>query len=206
MDLAKQAIETLKNARFPVYAVPPSQWDGDVMVRGVWGNRKHPLSITISYDDDLSVETPQRQIEIVSTGAEGMTKRSPAHSFFLHEVSYETELANFGENIVRGRLRRGAHGTLLAGPRRPVAPVRFGEDLWIERAAFEEHTELRLYRVQTPRVEILVLGWGWDDEALVDFARQSRPIHDDDSLFREIEQAEYAAWNKIEKRHGPFEP
>jgi hypothetical protein len=200
MDLAKDAIETLKAARFPVFAVPPSRWDGDVMVRGVWGGSKHPLGVTISYDDDLSVEKPERQIEIISTGAEGMTKRHPAHTFLFHEASYETELANFVENIVRDRLRRAEHGIMSAGARRPLPAVSHGEGLWIERAAFEEHPKLRMYRVQTPPVEILVLGWDWDDEALVEFTRLARPLQEDASLFAEFEGAEYAAWEKINKR------
>jgi hypothetical protein len=119
------------------------------MVRGVWGNRKHALAITMSYDDDLAVEEPERQIEIISTGAEGMTKRSPAHTFLLHEASYEDEPANFVENIVRGRLRRGPHGVLEAGPRKPLQAVPFS-DLWIERVSFEEHGELRMYRSSRP--------------------------------------------------------
>ncbi|MDP9069275.1 MAG: hypothetical protein M3N53_13150 [Actinomycetota bacterium] len=202
MDLARQAIETLRNARFPVYAVPPSDWTGDVMVRGVWGDRKHALAITMSYDDDLAVETPDRQIEIISTGAEGMTKRSPPHTFLLHEASYETELANFVENIGRGRLRQGPHGMLQAGQRRPLEAVAFDKGLWVERASFDEHRELRIFRVQTPRAEVLVLGWNWDDDALVTFTQRARPIQHDQALCAQIEAAEYAAWKKIEGRHS----
>lgn len=33
MDLAKEAMDTLRNASFPVYALPPSRWPGDVHVR-----------------------------------------------------------------------------------------------------------------------------------------------------------------------------
>jgi hypothetical protein len=200
MDLAKEAIETLKAARFPIFAVPPSRWNGDVMVRGVRGGTNHPLSIKISYDDDLAVERPERQIAIISTGAEGMIKRHPAEAFLLHEASYNTELANFVENIVRDRLRRSEHGSPLAGARKPLAAVAHSEGTWIERTAFEEHPELRLYRIQTPRVEVLVLGWNWDDEALRESTRLCRPIQEDASLFAEIERAEYAAWEKINTR------
>lgn len=152
MDLAKQAMETLRNARFPVYAVPPSQWNGDVMVRGVWGNRKHALSITMSYDDDIGIEKPHRRIEIVSTGAEGMTKRSPADMFLLFEASYETEIANFVNNISRTQLREDEYGVSMAGPRRPLRTVSFRDRLFLESVAFDDHPELRLYRVQTPHV------------------------------------------------------
>jgi hypothetical protein len=206
MDLARQAIETLRGARFPVYAVAPSQWDGDVMVRGVWGDRKHALSITFSYDDDLTVERPYRQIEVVSTGAEGMSKRPPSHTFLLFHGSYETEIANFVNNIAHTPLPEDRHGVPTPGARRPLPTATFRDELFLEGVAFVDHPELRLYRVQTPQVEILVMGWNWDDESLTEFARKVRPIQGDEALFAEIEAAEFAAWAKIEKRHGPSEP
>lgn len=200
MDLAKQAVETLKKARFPVLAVPPSLWEGDVMVRGVWGEKKHALAITISYDDDIAMDRPDRQIQIVSTGAEGMSKRSPAHSFLLFDGSYEAEIANFVNNISRTRLPQGPHGTPMPGTRKPLPTVSFRDGLFLERVAFDDHPELRLYRVQTPQVEILVMGWNHDDAPLIDFARKARPIQEDEALFDEMEKAGYAAWDKIEKR------
>ena len=200
MDLAAQSIENLRRARFPVYAVPPSQWNGDVMIRGMWGGRKRPLAITMSYDDDLAVERPHRQIEIVSTGAEGMTKRGPADAFLLFEASYETEIANFVDNISPTPLPEDRNGVTMSGPRRPLPTVPFRDRLFLESVAFDDHPELRLYRVQTPHVEILFMGWNFEDGSLIDFARQARPIQEDEALFEEIEQAEYAAWKKIERR------
>ncbi len=200
MDLANQAIETLRRVRFPVYAVPPSQWNGDVMVRGVWADRKHALSITMSYDDDISVEKPHRQIEIVSTGAEGMSKRASAHTFLLFDGSYETEIANFVNNISRKRLSEDRHGVPTSGPRRPLPAVSFKDPLFLDSVCFDDHPELRLCRVQTPHVEILFMGWNFEDDALIEFARKAHPIQEDEVLFKEIEGAEYAAWEKINKR------
>lgn len=202
MDLARQAIETLRKARFPVYAVAPSEWDGDVMVRGVWGDRKGALSITISYDDDLTIERPQRQIQVVSTGAEGMAKRAPSHTFLLFHGSYETEIVNFVNNIAHTPLAEDRHGVPMPGARRPLPTSTLGDELFLERVAFVDHPELRLYRVQVPQVEILVMGWNWDDEPLMEFARKVRPIQEDEGLFAEMEAAEFAAWAKLEQRHG----
>lgn len=203
MDFAKEAMETLRNARFPVYAVPPSQFDGDVMLRGTWGDRKHALAITMSYDDDLSVERPARQIEITSTGPEGMSKRAPAHSMLLFEGSYETELANFVNNISPRHLPEDEHGVCQAGRRYPLPIAELGNGRFLERVAFDEHPELRLYRSQTPEVEVLFLGWGFDDDTLIDVTKKARAIQEDEGLFKEIEAAEFQAWEKINARKHP---
>lgn len=205
MDLARQAVETLRSVRFPVYAVPPSKFEGDMMVRGTWGDRKHVLAISLSYDDDLAAERPDRQIQIVSTGAEGMTKRAPIDSFLLWDGSYETEIANFVNNISSAPLPEDAHGVSLSGPRQPLPTVEFRDGLFLERVAFTDHSQLRLYRVQMPQVEILVMGWNWDDEPLTGFARQARPILADAALLEDIARAEYAAWEKIHRRKRPGE-
>lgn len=190
MDLAKQAIQALRNARFPVYVVPPSEWHGDIMLRGVWGDKKHALSITISYDDDLAIERSERQIEVVSTGPEGMTQRAPAHAFLLHEGSYEVEIANFVNNIAQRPLPEDRYGTTLPGDRRPLPTVPFRDGLFLERMAFERHPELLLYRTQIPQVEVLVKAWNWDEESITEFARKARPIQDDEELFQQIEDAD----------------
>jgi hypothetical protein len=44
------------------------------------------------------------------------------------------------------------------------------------------------------------MGWNFEDEVLIEFARKARPIQDDEALFAEIEAAEYAAWEKIRQR------
>lgn len=220
MDLAKEAVETLRNAAFPVYAVPPSEWPGDVMVGGAWGSSKHPLDIDLRYDDDLMVERPERRIEVTSTGIEGLGLRAPQDRFLLWEHSYSSNLKNFVYNItterfperpIPGSERFNAEmvdGKMLprtvhlasAGPRRLTDAVPFTDGYQMERVSFEERPELRLYRVQMPELEVLMLAWGWDDEFLREFMSSARPIKDDQKLFREIEQAEYAAWQKIRQR------
>lgn len=220
MDLAKEAIETLRNAAFPVYAVPPSDWPGDVTVGRVWGSSKHPLDIDIRYDDDLIVERPKRRIEVTSTGIEGLGHRAPQDRFLLWEHSYSSNLINFVYNIsaerfperpIPGSERFNADmvdGKMVprtvhlesAGPRRLIDAVAFTDGYQMERLAFEERPELRLYRVQMPEVEVLMLAWGWDDEFLTEFISSARPIRDDDALFAEIERAEYTAWEKIRQR------
>ena len=220
VDFAKEAIETLRNAAFPVYAVPPSEWPGDVMVGGVWGSTEHPLDIVLRYEDDLMVERPERRIEVTSTGIEGLGHRSPQDRFLLGEHSYLSNLMNFVYNIsterfpkrpVPGSERYNAtmvDGKMVprtvhlesAGPRRLIDAVPFTDGYQMERVAFEDRPELRLYRVQMPEVEVLMLAWGWDDDSLREFMSSARPIKDDGKLFGEIERAEYAAWEKIRQR------
>jgi hypothetical protein len=219
VDLAKEAIETLRNAAFQVFAVPPSLWPGDVMVGGVSGDKRHPLSIHMRYDDDLLIEHSSRRIQITSTGPEGLSKRAPFESFLLWEHSYCAEILNFVHNISTERLpERPIPGSERfnaeivegkvprtvqlpsAGPRRLIDAVPVADGYQMERVAFEERPELRLYRTQTPRVEILVLGWGWDDEPLREFMSSARSIRNDENLFAEIERAEFAAWEKIRQR------
>lgn len=201
VDPAKEAMETLRSASFPVWAVPPSEWDGDVMVRGVWGEPKHPLSITLSYDDDISVERPRRQIQIVSTGGEGMTRRHPAHAFLLFEGSYDSEIVNFVNNIYPARLPQDDNGTPSSGPRRPLPPLPFSNGSFLEGVAFENHPEFLLYRVQIPIVELLFMAWNFEEEFVVDLARKAQPVRQDAALLQEIEQAGSAAWKKINERH-----
>jgi hypothetical protein len=222
VDLAREAIETLRAADFPVYAVPPSRWHGDVMLGGVSGGRKHPRSIHMRYDDDLGTDRPERRIEVTSTGAEGLSRRAPFESFLLSEHSYSTEIVNFVNNIrveplperpIAGSERFNAEevdGKKVprkvcrpsAGPRRLIDAVPFIEGSQMERVAFDELPELRLYRAQIPQVEVLILGWGWDDDSLEQFASSARPINEDATVFAEIERAEFAAWDKIRDRTG----
>lgn len=220
MDLAREAIETLRNAVFPVFAVPPSEWPGDVMLGGVWGDAEHPLSIHMRYDDDLLVEHPPRRIEITSTGPEGLSHRAPHETFLLWEHSYGA-IINFVHNIrteplperpIPGSERFNAEmvdGKLVprvvhlpsAGPRRLIDVVPFVDGYQMERVAFDEMPLLRLYRAQMLDAEVLILAWGWDDQALSSFASSVRPINDNE-LFADIERAEYAAWKKIRERKG----
>lgn len=220
MDLAKEAIETLRNAAFPVYAVPPSKWAGDIMLGGARGTSKHPLEIHLRYDDDLMVERPERRIEVTSTGIEGLGLRAPQDGFLLWEHSYSSNLRNFVYNIstqrfpqrpipgserfnaeiVDGKMVPRTVHLASAGPRRLIDAVPFSDGYQMERIAFEERPELRLYRVQMPEVEVLMLAWGWDDEFLTAFISSARSIKDDEKLFGELEQAEYAAWEKVRQR------
>ncbi len=189
------------------------------MVGGAWGSSGHPLFVSIRYDDDLSLETPSRRIEVTSTGIEGLGHRTPQDHFLLWEHSYSTNLVNFVDNISLERLperpisgserfnaeliagRRVPRTVYLpsAGPRRLVDTVPFAADYPMERVAFEERPDLRLYRVQMPEVEILMLAWGWDDPPLKEFMSSARAINDD-GLFGDFARAEYTAWNKIRQR------
>lgn len=218
MDHAKEALETLRNATFPVFAVPPSRWHGDVMVGGAWGDSKHPLSIRLRYDDDLLVEHPTRRLETTSTGPEGLSHRAPHEAFLLWEHSYSSAIINFVHNITREQLperpipgserfnaemvdgKRVPRTVHLpsAGPRRLIDAVPFLDGYQMERVAFDETPKLRLYRSQMLDVEIVLLTWGCDDdEELHRFITSARPIKDDGSLFAELERAEYAAWEKL---------
>ncbi|HWC14876.1 MAG TPA: hypothetical protein VG929_09800 [Actinomycetota bacterium] len=220
MDLAKESLGAIRNAGFPVYAVPPSEWQGDVMVGGVWGDSKHPLAVGVRYDDDLLRHRPARRIEITSTGIEGLGHRSPQHRALLWEHSYSPNIQNFVYNIsdkrfaeqpipgterynadmIDGRLVPRVVSLPSAGPRRLIDAVPFTNGYQMERVAFAEYSQLRLYRVQMVEVEILMLGWAWDDEPLTAFMRTARSVRDDNTLFAEIERAEYAAWEKIRQR------
>lgn len=224
MDLAKEALDTLRSATFPIFAVPPSRWPGDVMVGGVWGNGKHPLAVTMRYDDDLLIEHRSRRIEITSTGPEGLRHKAPHDAFLLWEHSYSSAIINFVPNVTRERLpERPIPGSerfnaemvdgkmtprtvhlQSAGRRQLIDAVPFIDGYQIERVAFEEMPKLRLYRAQMLDAEVVMLAWGRDDdEELRQFITPARSIKDDKGLFGEIERAEYAAWQKIRQRdHG----
>jgi hypothetical protein len=38
-------------------------------------------------------------------------------------------------------------------------------------------------------VEILFMGWNFEDDTLIDFARKARAVQEDEALFKEIEEA-----------------
>lgn len=222
VDPAAEAAVTLRNAAFPVYAVPPSQWSGDVMVGGVRGSSKHPLDIHLRYDDDPMAEPPERRIEVSSTGIEGLGHRSPQDRFLLWEHSYSSNLMNFVYNVsserfperpIPGSERFNAdmvNGELVprvvhlpsAGPRRLIDAVPFADGYQMERVSFDDFPALRLYRVQMPEVEILAMAWAHDDDFLTHFMSAARPIREDSALLAEIERAEDDAWEKINRRKG----
>lgn len=60
--------------------------------------------------------------------------------------------------------------------------------------------ELFLFRVQTPRAEVLFLSWNWS--ALTEFARRAKPLQGDAQLFEEAAEAPRRSWRKIDKRKG----
>jgi hypothetical protein len=178
MDLAKEALQTLRNAAFPVYAVPPSRWSGDVMVGGEWGTSKHPLAIQMRYDDDVLFERHQRRIEITSTGPEGLSHKAPHEMFLLWEHSYSSAIINFVHNVSDDRLPQRAipgsdrfNAEMVGGRRVPktvhlpsagkrhlIDAIPFLDGYQMERVAFDEWSELRLYRAQMLDAEILMLA------------------------------------------------
>ena len=188
------------------------------MVGHVWGNANHPLAIGLRYDDDVGVERPSRRIEVTSTGAEGLQQRPPPTRDLAYEHSYSSAIINFThtftqleERPVEGSERSNAdfvHGRLVpktiylpsAGTRRLLEPLTVEDGTEIERVTFPEHAALRLYRVQRPDVEVLVMSWGYEDDYLAEFVASARPISDDPELLVDVERAEYAAWTRIRER------
>lgn len=215
MDIAEDAIETLRNAPFPVYAVPPSKWPGDVMLGGVWGRS---LSISIRYDEDLKVERPGRRLEIETTGPEGLARR-PAHDTDLvSEFSYRNQITNFthpfrklaerpvpgserfNADIVDGRMVPKVIHLASAGRRRLLKPRPWGDEAQVHPVEFEEHPELLLYRIQPSEVEVLVLSWDYEDAYVSELISELQPIGKEGPLFGEIARAEHRAWERIRER------
>lgn len=215
MDPAEEAVQTLCNAPFAVYGVPPSRWPGDVMLGGVWGKS---LAISLRYDEDLRIDQPGRRIEIETTGPEGLALR-PSYDVDLSSgFSYGTQLVNFTrpftrlpERPVPGSDRFNADlvdGTLVpkvihlpsCGPRQLLEPRPFCDDGQVEPVVFEEHPQLLLYRVRLSEVEVIVLSWGYEDGYVADLIHELRPIGKEGPLFDEVERAEYRAWERIKER------
>lgn len=220
MNFAHEAVETLRNAAFPVYAIPPSEWPGSVMVGGVWGSSKHSLSITLRYSEDVIKERPSKEIEIVSTGPEGLEHRSPQDRELEWEHSYRSEIVNFThpfteleDRAVAGSERFNADmvdGKLVprtvylpsAGPRRLAEPRPFRNGHEIEPVTFEQYPELRCYRISTAEVDVFAMSWGYEDRFVTELLEKLRPLNDDPELFAEMERAEYSAWQRIRQRKG----
>lgn len=190
------------------------------MVGGATGETRHPIAIHIRYDDDLLVENPTRQISISSRPLQGPDQRMPAESILLWEHSYSTNIINFVENIERGRLPRRpvigserfnadmVDGKLIpkqvrlpsAGPRRLIDAIPFRDGFHIERVAFDEVPELRLYRIQMPDVEVVVLAWRLEDDYLGEFISSAEPAMQTEGLYEQMERAQFQAWEKIGRR------
>lgn len=218
MDPANEGLESLRKCRFAVYAVPPSAWSGDVMIGGATGNGA-PVAIRIRYDDDLLADEPSRRISISSRGLLTEAERSPADGFLLWEHSYRSNIVNFVHNVTDRRLperpvvgseRFNAHmvdGKLIpkqirlpsAGPRRLIDAIPFRDGFHIERVAFDEVKELRLYRIQMLEVEVVMLAWNHDDDFLAGFMSAAEPVMQTEGLYEQIERAQRAAWEKLKK-------
>ena len=220
MNLAGEAIETLRNAAFPVYTIPPSRWQGDVMVGGVWGSSKHPLAITLRYGEGVPQERRSRSLAVVSTGAEGLAHRSPRDRDLRWEHSHRTEIVNFThgftdleERPVAGSERFNAdmvEGKLVpkvvylpsAGPRHLAEPLPFSQDDVIEPVTFEKHPEFACYRMSLSEVEVFAMSWGYEDASVAQLLTTLRPINDDAGLFAEMQAAENEACERIRERKG----
>ena len=215
VDLADQAIETLRKARFPVYAIAPSGWPGDTMLGGAWGQS---LAISLRYDEDLRNEHPERRIEIETTGPEGLALRPPHEVDLASEFSYSNQIINFTHPFMRlperpvpGSERFNADlidGKMVpkvihlpsAGPRRLLEPRPFRDEGLVEPVEFEEHPDFRLYRLQLPEVEVIALSWGYQDDHVAGLISEVQPLGKEGPLFEEVARAEYAAWEKIKER------
>jgi hypothetical protein len=216
--MAAAGIERMKNAAFPFYAVRPSQWTGDVMIGGGWGPDGHPLSIWLRYQDDLMVEWPSRLFEIVSTGSEGLGHRAPMDVDLGGEFSYPNEIRNFvnwftklqdrpvpgserfNADMVDGKLVPKTVYLPSTGPRRLLPTRPFGDGGEIEPVVFDEHSQLRCYRVRLPEVEVIAMGWGYDDHYLSSLIAAMRPVDHDAETLDELERAQRASWEKIRAR------
>ena len=215
MDLADQAIETLRKAPFPVYAITPSDWPGDVMLGGVWGKS---LAISLRYDEDLRNEQPGRRIEIETTGPEGLTLRPSHETDLASEFSYANQIINFthpftrlderpvpgserfNADLINGKMAPKVIHLPSAGPRRLFEPQPFRDESLVEPVEFEEHAELRLYRIRLTEVEIIVLSWGYEDAHLAELISELRPLGKEGALFEAMEKAERRAWDRINQR------
>ena len=60
MNVEEEAIQTIENASFPLYLVPPSLWRGHIFVAGAWGTTSHPLSIRLFYVDDAGAASSEK--------------------------------------------------------------------------------------------------------------------------------------------------
>ena len=219
MDMVQNGIQTIRNADFPVYAVTPSRWDGDVMFSGGMGTTKHPGRISLRYDQDVTQEPSSARIEIASAPGPESFGPAPMNEDLKDQFSYYVQLINFVHNATTQRLPErpvpGSErfnateidGRLVprtvylpsAGPRRLLEDVAL-PDGRVERVAFEEYPDLRLYRQHKDRGFVLVIGWGYDDDFLTNFVRLAHPMQDDAGLFAEFEQAQRSAWEKIYQR------
>lgn len=215
MNPAEEAIETLRNAVFPIYAIPPASWLGDVMLGGVWGKS---LAMSLRYDEDLRIEEPRRRIEIETTGPEGVALRPPYDVDLASEFSYGNQLINFthpftrlperpvpgserfNADLIDGKMVPKVVHLRSAGPRHLLEPRPFREQGQVETVEFEEHLELKLYRIRLPEVEVIVLSWGYEDGYVSGLIHELRPIGKEGSMFPEIARAEYRAWERIKQR------
>jgi hypothetical protein len=212
VDIEAEAVQSLRAAAFPLYAVPPGAWDGDVYFSGSWGTTKHPLNIRLLYVGDAGAERCERGIEIICTGGEGIESRGPTD--LDDEHSYSNEVVNFVHRFagrlpdrrVPGAERHTGPGQVVrvpsAGPRHRLRPRKIVLDggTELERVSFSHHPELRVYRALRPGVEILILGWGFGDQDLESFANQLVPVVEDGDAFADLERGEHAAWEKIRER------
>jgi hypothetical protein len=85
------------------------------------------------------------------------------------------------------------------GPRRETGSITIdlGTRVVVERMAFDDHPEGRLYLLAASPVEVAVLGWGVGDEELQSFTSRIRRL--DDSLLEQFKRAQAVACERIGK-------
>lgn len=211
MDISKEGMNRLLNADFPVYAVPPQEWDGDVSISGGYGTSRQPGSVRLQYDLDVIEERPSHRIEIESIGPAIPEDLYAAD--LVNQLAYHTAIQNFvhpfepleerpvkgsekfNAEMVDGRIVLRTVHLPLAGARGSLEP--HGD---FDRVAFDEYPELRLYRSRRGEVSIVMLSWGFDDDFLGAFVETLRSIENDRALFDALARRHVASWERIRQR------
>ena len=206
----------IEKTNFSVYAIPPSEWSGDVLVASAAGPAESPTSIKVLYIDDVLLNPSLTGFQVTTFGPNEAGRQLLAD--LGDERSYRNELVNFMSRFasVPERAIVGArhHDSSLklqpvslpsAGMRHPIPSTRpqISSAIPTEWVSFPEHPLLIMGRGFAESEMILLLSWNVNISDLHYLTERISPVRAGTQLFSQIEAKEEVSRRKIDSYENP---
>jgi hypothetical protein len=182
-------------AGFPIFVVPPEQWEGYAMLGGTGSTGQHEVrQIRFVYLD--TIPHPGRALAVHC--------RHPDEPQSVRRVAREEDIGVWlagtsvdqDEMDLLGRVLPRAQVDRLIlrpavdlGPRRYIGRVDLHGGWSAERWEYQDYPQLRLVRIRLPEVEVTLLGWTISEERLLSFASRLERLELGSDLLRRMSAA-----------------
>lgn len=195
-------------AGFPIFVLPPGDWDGYAMLSGMGGTDGHRVEqVRFAYLD--AIPDPNHGL--------GVHCRHPDERLSRRWVAREEDIDRWlpgspvdGDEMdfLARFLPRAEVDRLILRPivdfgaRRYVGRIDLRSGWSAERWEYQDHPRLRLVRIPLPEVELTVLGWDISEERLLWFTSRLERLELGSELLRRMRSALADSNAAFERTYG----